>query len=152
MTEIYFFCVLICTLYANRLDFFFHTFINKKQQLITKLHYVLLIFVLTITVQQVFVLPYYLRTMYTYTHYIFYYFQRFTQYLASSNSSFQLSNFLDKSGVQGMCQIFIFLVITEHNCIIHMHTSITQRRTYVVIQNYGHENVTTNPTLYTISK
>ncbi|CAH0389306.1 unnamed protein product [Bemisia tabaci] len=27
--------------------------------------------------------------------------ERFTQYLASSNSSFQLSNFLDKSGVQG---------------------------------------------------
>lgn len=27
--------------------------------------------------------------------------QRFTQYLASSNSTFQLSNFLDKSGVQG---------------------------------------------------
>lgn len=30
-------------------------------------------------------------------------FQRFTQYLASSNSTFQLSNFLDKSGVQGEC-------------------------------------------------
>ena len=28
-------------------------------------------------------------------------FQRFTQYLASSNSNFQLSNFLDKTGVQG---------------------------------------------------
>ncbi|KAL3284338.1 hypothetical protein HHI36_018502 [Cryptolaemus montrouzieri] len=27
--------------------------------------------------------------------------ERFTQYLASSNSTFQLSNFLDKSGVQG---------------------------------------------------
>ena len=27
--------------------------------------------------------------------------QRFIQYLASSNSSFNLSNFLDKSGVQG---------------------------------------------------
>jgi phosphatidylinositol-binding clathrin assembly protein len=27
--------------------------------------------------------------------------QRFTQYLASSNSTFQLSNFLDKTGVQG---------------------------------------------------
>ena len=32
---------------------------------------------------------------------IFFLFQRFTQYLASSNSSFQLSNFLDKGGVQG---------------------------------------------------
>ncbi|CAG2054950.1 unnamed protein product [Timema podura] len=31
----------------------------------------------------------------------YYLFQRFTQYLASSNSTFQLSNFLDKSGVQG---------------------------------------------------
>lgn len=30
-----------------------------------------------------------------------FYLQRFTQYLASSNSTFQLSNFLDKSGVQG---------------------------------------------------
>ena len=28
-------------------------------------------------------------------------FQRFVQYLASSNTSFQLSNFLDKGGVQG---------------------------------------------------
>ncbi|XP_058804173.1 phosphatidylinositol-binding clathrin assembly protein unc-11-like [Phymastichus coffea] len=28
--------------------------------------------------------------------------ERFTQYLASSNSTFQLSNFLDKSGVQGV--------------------------------------------------
>ena len=28
-------------------------------------------------------------------------FQRFTQYLASSNSNFQLANFLDKTGVQG---------------------------------------------------
>ncbi|XP_015122650.1 phosphatidylinositol-binding clathrin assembly protein LAP isoform X15 [Diachasma alloeum] len=28
--------------------------------------------------------------------------ERFTQYLASSNSTFQLSNFLDKSGVQGI--------------------------------------------------
>ena len=28
-------------------------------------------------------------------------FQRFTQFLASSNTNFQLSNFLDKSGVQG---------------------------------------------------
>jgi len=27
--------------------------------------------------------------------------ERFTQYLASSNSNFQLSNFLDKTGVQG---------------------------------------------------
>jgi hypothetical protein len=27
--------------------------------------------------------------------------ERFTQYMASSNSTFQLSNFLDKSGVQG---------------------------------------------------
>ncbi|XP_065161587.1 phosphatidylinositol-binding clathrin assembly protein LAP-like isoform X6 [Atheta coriaria] len=31
--------------------------------------------------------------------------ERFTQYLASSNSSFQLSTFLDKSGVQGMLSI-----------------------------------------------
>lgn len=32
---------------------------------------------------------------------IFVYFQRFTQYLASSNSNFQLNSFLDKGGVQG---------------------------------------------------
>lgn len=35
-------------------------------------------------------------------------FQRFTQYLASSNSTFQLSNFLDKSGVQGLYQMCNF--------------------------------------------
>ena len=29
-------------------------------------------------------------------------FQRFTQYLASSNSNFQLNGFLDKTGVQGL--------------------------------------------------
>ena len=32
-------------------------------------------------------------------------FQRFTQYLASSNSNFQLANFLDKTGVQGIDHI-----------------------------------------------
>jgi len=37
---------------------------------------------------------------YTFLKWLFY-LQRFTQYLASSNSTFQLSNFLDKSGVQG---------------------------------------------------
>ncbi|RZC41018.1 phosphatidylinositol-binding clathrin assembly protein LAP-like, partial [Asbolus verrucosus] len=31
--------------------------------------------------------------------------ERFTQYLASSNSTFQLSNFLDRSGVQGILNI-----------------------------------------------
>ncbi|XP_044269797.1 phosphatidylinositol-binding clathrin assembly protein LAP-like isoform X1 [Tribolium madens] len=31
--------------------------------------------------------------------------ERFTQYLASSNSTFQLSNFLDKSGVQGILNV-----------------------------------------------
>ncbi|XP_017775110.1 PREDICTED: phosphatidylinositol-binding clathrin assembly protein LAP-like isoform X5 [Nicrophorus vespilloides] len=31
--------------------------------------------------------------------------ERFTQYLASSNSSFQLSSYLDKSGVQGMLSV-----------------------------------------------
>lgn len=34
--------------------------------------------------------------------------QRFTQYLASSNSTFQLSNFLDKSGVQGECHQHVY--------------------------------------------
>ena len=33
-------------------------------------------------------------------------FQRFTQYLASSNSNFQLANFLDKTGVQGKLSPF----------------------------------------------
>jgi hypothetical protein len=31
--------------------------------------------------------------------------ERFTQYLASSNSTFQLSSFLDKSGVQGILNV-----------------------------------------------
>jgi len=29
--------------------------------------------------------------------------QRFTQYLASNNCSFNLGSFVDKQGVQGMC-------------------------------------------------
>lgn len=37
--------------------------------------------------------------------------QRFTQYLASSNSTFQLSNFLDKSGVQGMLKYIIYCIL-----------------------------------------
>ncbi|XP_046668247.1 phosphatidylinositol-binding clathrin assembly protein LAP isoform X7 [Homalodisca vitripennis] len=49
--------------------------------------------------------------------------ERFTQYLASSNSSFQLSNFLDKGGVQGarvviqgiLKGLFGFLWIEEQN-------------------------------------
>lgn len=36
---------------------------------------------------------------------IFFIFQRFMQYLASSNSTFNLSNFLDKGGVQGKSTI-----------------------------------------------
>ena len=41
-------------------------------------------------------------------------FQRFVQYLASSNTSFQLSNFLDKGGVQGRIRICINNALTYH--------------------------------------
>ncbi|XP_045527164.1 phosphatidylinositol-binding clathrin assembly protein LAP isoform X8 [Pieris brassicae] len=41
------------------------------------------------------------KALITVHHLLAYGNERFTQYLASSNSSFQLSNFLDKSGVQG---------------------------------------------------
>lgn len=44
----------------------------------------------------------YFTAIFIYSIYFCFYFQRFTQYLASSNSSFQLSHFLDKSGVQGV--------------------------------------------------
>jgi hypothetical protein len=40
--------------------------------------------------------------------FLFFSLQRFTQYLASSNSTFQLSNFLDKSGVQGVLKYIIY--------------------------------------------
>ncbi|CAH1989580.1 unnamed protein product [Acanthoscelides obtectus] len=39
--------------------------------------------------------------------------ERFTQYLASSNSTFQLSNFLDKSGVQGKRRKNPLCIITD---------------------------------------
>ncbi|XP_034835885.1 phosphatidylinositol-binding clathrin assembly protein LAP isoform X11 [Maniola hyperantus] len=41
------------------------------------------------------------KSLITVHHLLAYGNERFTQYLASSNSTFQLSNFLDKSGVQG---------------------------------------------------
>nr|CAD7440234.1 unnamed protein product [Timema bartmani] len=41
------------------------------------------------------------KSLITVHHMMCYGNERFTQYLASSNSTFQLSNFLDKSGVQG---------------------------------------------------
>ncbi|XP_061934274.1 phosphatidylinositol-binding clathrin assembly protein LAP isoform X22 [Apis cerana] len=41
------------------------------------------------------------KALITVHHMLCYGNERFTQYLASSNSTFQLSNFLDKSGVQG---------------------------------------------------
>nr|XP_012144796.1 PREDICTED: phosphatidylinositol-binding clathrin assembly protein LAP isoform X5 [Megachile rotundata] len=41
------------------------------------------------------------KALITVHHILCYGNERFTQYLASSNSTFQLSNFLDKSGVQG---------------------------------------------------
>ncbi|XP_045779608.1 phosphatidylinositol-binding clathrin assembly protein LAP isoform X14 [Maniola jurtina] len=41
------------------------------------------------------------KALITVHHLLAYGNERFTQYLASSNSTFQLSNFLDKSGVQG---------------------------------------------------
>jgi hypothetical protein len=43
--------------------------------------------------------------------FFFFSLQRFTQYLASSNSTFQLSNFLDKSGVQGMLKYIIYCIL-----------------------------------------
>ena len=33
--------------------------------------------------------------------FVFSFFQRFTQYLASNNCTFNLANFIDKTGVQG---------------------------------------------------
>ncbi|XP_059473414.1 phosphatidylinositol-binding clathrin assembly protein LAP isoform X1 [Neocloeon triangulifer] len=45
------------------------------------------------------------KALLTVHHLLCYGNERFTQYLASSNSTFQLSNFLDKSGVQGGAQI-----------------------------------------------
>jgi len=44
----------------------------------------------------------------SYFSFLFFSLQRFTQYLASSNSTFQLSNFLDKSGVQGVLKIILY--------------------------------------------
>jgi hypothetical protein len=43
--------------------------------------------------------------------FFFFSLQRFTQYLASSNSTFQLSNFLDKSGVQGMLKYVTYCIL-----------------------------------------
>lgn len=37
----------------------------------------------------------------------YFFFQRFIQYLASRNTLFNLSNFLDKSGLQGKDNLFI---------------------------------------------
>ena len=52
-------------------------------------------------------------------------FQRFTQYLASSNSNFQLANFLDKTGVQGrwiftkeMFKLWWWICWCEWYCVI----------------------------------
>lgn len=44
--------------------------------------------------------------------------QRFTQYLASSNSTFQLSNFLDKSGVQGVLKIIFYSMIFKNGVFV----------------------------------
>ena len=41
------------------------------------------------------------KSLITIHHLMCYGNERFTQYLASSNSNFQLANFLDKTGVQG---------------------------------------------------
>ncbi|XP_013166062.1 PREDICTED: phosphatidylinositol-binding clathrin assembly protein LAP isoform X3 [Papilio xuthus] len=50
------------------------------------------------------------KALLTVHHLLAYGNERFTQYLASSNSTFQLSNFLDKSGVQGICEIAVSIL------------------------------------------
>lgn len=50
--------------------------------------------------------------------FLFFYLQRFTQYLASSNSTFQLNNFLDKSGVQGRFHEIWWVWVFEF-CLFH---------------------------------
>ncbi|XP_013147600.1 PREDICTED: phosphatidylinositol-binding clathrin assembly protein LAP isoform X8 [Papilio polytes] len=50
------------------------------------------------------------KALLTVHHLLAYGNERFTQYLASSNSTFQLSNFLDKSGVQGICDIAVSIL------------------------------------------
>ncbi|XP_062525314.1 phosphatidylinositol-binding clathrin assembly protein LAP isoform X6 [Bombyx mori] len=50
------------------------------------------------------------KALITVHHLLAYGNERFTQYLASSNSTFQLNNFLDKSGVQGMYVLAISVI------------------------------------------
>jgi len=49
--------------------------------------------------------------------------QRFTQYLASSNTNFQLSNFLDKSGVHGESKARSHNEILPIQSSLNVHTS-----------------------------
>jgi hypothetical protein len=58
--------------------------------------------------------------------------QRFTQYLASSNSTFQLSNFLDKSGVQGVLKIILYSMNFKNAVFVDC---------YVTVRSMGEEFV-----------
>uniref|UniRef100_A0A672L447 ENTH domain-containing protein n=1 Tax=Sinocyclocheilus grahami TaxID=75366 RepID=A0A672L447_SINGR len=68
------------------------------------------------------------------THHIMVYGnERFVQYLASRNTLFNLSNFLDKSGLQGRCfqpntSLFILFFQTHPSCVIHFHECTNPRQ------------------------
>ena len=62
-------------------------------------------------------------------------FQRFTQYLASSNSNFQLNGFLDKTGVQGLLTKMKF----EKTCTFNMnHLDSTARFNAKITSDVSH--------------
>jgi hypothetical protein len=56
--------------------------------------------------------------------FFFFSLQRFTQYLASSNSTFQLSNFLDKSGVQGVLKIILYSMNFKNAVFVDCHVTV----------------------------
>ena len=60
----------------------------------------------------------------SYFSFLFFSLQRFTQYLASSNSTFQLSNFLDKSGVQGVLKIILYSMNFKNAVFMDCHVTV----------------------------
>ncbi|KAH0540209.1 hypothetical protein KQX54_014541, partial [Cotesia glomerata] len=65
------------------------------------------------------------KALITVHHLLCYGNERFTQYLASSNSTFQLNNFLDKSGVQGKeTNYFVDIIVIETYCLCIRYKSI----------------------------
>jgi len=61
----------------------------------------------------------------SYFPFLFFSLQRFTQYLASSNSTFQLSNFLDKSGVQGVLKIILYPMNFKNAVFVDCHVTLS---------------------------